>query len=102
MTSIGRYSIVFTEALATIATNLQHFYVKFYIWCDKNILHKVFSSYFELIWDDTDTGYTDSIYSSNTDTNTISVHNMWRQRYGTFKLKRLQAIDSESLNEMQA
>ena len=62
----------------------------------------VFSSYFELIWDDTDTGYTDSIYSSNTDTNTISVYNMWQQRYVTFKLKRLQAIDSESLNEMQA
>ena len=77
----------FTEALATIATNLQQFHVNLctdeYIMAE-NILHKVFSSYFELIWDDTDTGYTDSIYSSNTDTNTISVYNMWRQRYGTY------------------
>ena len=93
----------FTEALATIATNLQQFHVNFctneYIMAE-NILHKVFSSYFELIWDDTDTGYTDSIYSSNTDTNTISVYLMLL-RYGTFKLKRLQAMDSESLNEMQ-
>ena len=100
----------FTEALATIATNLQQFHVNFCTWGDEriiaeNILHKVFSSYFELIWDDTDTGYTDSIYSSNTDTNTISIYRMYmtrRQRYGTFKLKRLQAMDSESLNEMQA
>ena len=91
----------FTEAMATIATNLQQFHVNFRTWDDGcimaeniNILHKVFSSYFELIWDDTDTGYTD--YSSNTDTNTIHVYN------GTFKLKRLQAMDSESLNEMQA
>ena len=93
----------FTEALATIATNLQQFHVNF---CTEthviaeNILHKVFSSYFELICD-TDTGYTDSIYSSNTDTNTISVYFMLK-RCGTFKLKRLQAMDSESLNEMQA
>ena len=89
----------FTEAMATIATNLQQFHVNFRTWDDGyimaediNILHKVFSSYFELIWDDTDTGYTD--HYSNTDTNT--------KRYGTFKLKRLQAMDSESLNEMQA
>ena len=95
----------FTEALATIATNLQQFHVNFCTWeciMAKNILHKVFSSYFELIWDDTDTGYTD--YSSNTDTNTISVYKYgttYDTKYGTFKLKRLQAMDSESLNEMQ-
>ena len=99
----------FAEALATIATNLQQFHVNFCTWGDwcmgENILHKVFSSYFELIWDDTDTGYTDSIYSSNTDTNTISVYKYsttYDTKYGTFKLKRLQAMDSESLNEMQA
>ena len=67
----------FTEVLATIATNLQQFHVNFHTWGDEsimaeNILHKVFSSYFELIWDDTDTGYTD--HYSNTDTNTICVY----------------------------
>ena len=63
----------FTEALAMIATNLQQFHVNFFTWGDaENILHKVFSSYFELICD-TDTGYTD--HYSNTDTNTISVYN---------------------------
>ena len=104
----------FTEVLVTIATNLQQFHVNFHIWddgCDRcmaenilhkveNILHKIFSSYFELIWDDTDTGYTD--HYSNTDTNTISVYNKYGTKCGTFKLKRLQAMDSESLNEMQA
>ena len=94
----------FTEALATIATNLQQFHVNFCTWGNEcimaeNILHKVFSSYFELIWDDTDTGYTD--HYSNTDTNTISVYK-YGTKCGTFKLKRLQAMDSESVNEMQA
>ena len=83
----------FTEVLATIATNLQQFHVNFHTWDAENILHKVFSSYFELIWDDTDTGYTD--HYSNTDTNTISVYNKYGTKCGTFKLKRLQAMDSE-------